>query len=251
MIHLINQDEHDERVINFNRGYGTITIQDGQKGLYLKEEFLGGYNNGSITSGRVTNIGTPNVVEAVKINSFVLDELEQPYSEEDYREYLENSTVLPSDMIEDEIAEWRKTHDYDSARDGVLAEGGSQFQNLQRTIAHELGHAVNITHHADDDATWQELLLEEQRGNSVAVQGGTWSGDVSCVMRYNCASEYLGTDGAFYDYPCEQATSGAACTFCTDKTGTDINAGGKVSGDASKGPCLKNVTLKGYFRDGN
>jgi len=249
-IHLINEDEYKKRVVNFNRGYGTITTQNGQKGLYLIEKILGADGNGATVSGMVEEVGTPNVVDWVSINSITIDKRETVYSEDAYRDWLE-SQGFENWLVEELMVEWNERYDYDSAQEGLITEGGPGLESLYCTIAHELGHGVNIPHHGTFEKALEEFFLEEERGNSVAVHGGIWSGDVSCVMRYVCAKEYLGLDGVFYEYPCNEVNEYAATTYCTEKKGTGINAGGQGTGDATEGECLKRLTLKGYFRDGN
>lgn len=248
-IHLIDQDEYDaDRVVNCKRGYGSITTQDGQKGLYLTEKNLGGYENNFIVSGMST-VGTPNVSEGVNINSVIIDEVEEAHSPDKYQEWL-RSQGFQDWLIEEYMEEWHANHDYDSPQEGAISEGGAMVESVHRTLAHELGHGVNIPHHASFNKSVDEAVLSEQWGHRIAVQGGTWSGDVSCVMRYSCATEYLGIDGQLHKYPCDEVDKAAAISYCTAKSGTGINAGAKGTGDATEGECLKRLTLKGYFRNG-
>lgn len=133
------------------------------------------------------------------------------------------------------------------------------MKDLNETIAHELGHAVNLMHHGQDPID-RRLCGEEYSPDEIAVAGGKWSGDIKCVMRYNPPMNYLGYDGKIYDYP-ENEGSASRTAFCDSKAGTGINAppnrigeDGKpypVAGDATYGDCRKNVTLKGdhYFGD--
>ncbi|MFQ6082728.1 MAG: hypothetical protein ACE5WD_05140 [Candidatus Aminicenantia bacterium] len=210
MIHLIDKDEYDDnRVVNFNRGYGTLKSQEGQKGLYLHEEELIGL------WGEVKPcVGTPNVVEEVVVNSISLE-------------------------AKSAYAKW--------------GTEGKLLQNYASAIAHELGHGVNILHHGDD-------LWEALHDYKIARSGGLWSGDIACVMRYSPPDSYLGRDGNIYPYPEEEEGPRSMTSFCSSPTGTGINAPGErigpngnpypVAGDAEKGNCRNNITLKGYNKWG-
>ena len=209
MIHLIDKEEYDkERIVNFNRGFGTIDSQDGQKGLYLHEQELVGLK-GTVKPC----VGTPNVVEEVIIN-----------------------------MI-------------DSVVKTAYAEKGTEggfLEDYAATIAHELGHAVNIMHHGDEN--W-----EAENKYEIARRGGLWSGEIICVMRYSPPDKYLGSDNNIYPYP--EEGPGNRTGYCAGSTGTGINVPGErkgpngypypVAGDAERGNCRYNITLKGYNKWGN
>ena len=209
MIHTIDKDEYDEdRTVNFNRGFGTIETQSGQKGIYLHEGELVGL------WGEVRPcVGTPNVVEEVVIKS---------------------------------VSSAAKTAYAEKGTEGVF------LQNYAATIAHELGHAVNIMHHGDG-------MWEADRDYKIARRGGLWSRDIMCVMRYSSPAEYLGLDGSLYPYPAEE--QGSMTGFCSSPTGTGINAPGErtgadgnpypVAGDAEEGDCKHKITLKGNNKWGN
>jgi hypothetical protein len=211
MIHLIDKQEYDEdRVVNFNRGYGTIDSQDGQKGLYLCEEEMAIGTKGYVWPC----VGTPNVVEKVVID--VLDEFMETV-------YAEKGTE------------------------------GAFLQNYAATLAHELGHAVNMVHHGDE-------MWESANGYEIARRGGLWSGEIICVMRYSPPDKYLGSDNNVYEYP--EEGSGSRTSYCSSSTGTGINAPGErigpdgqpypVAGNAEiRRSCRYNITLKGYNKWGN
>ncbi len=217
-VHLINADEFngvDSRVVNFNRGYGTLTSQDGQKGLWLREERLDG---GLV--GTAQCIGTPNVVKWVKITT--------TYGKA--------------------IQAYQGLGKYEG-------KYGAHLKNRACTITHELGHATNLTHHGNVEAYYGNI--------SVARQGGMYSGNIDCFMRYHDASQYIYKDGTGpYDYPSEQEPKWRSI-FCQEKTGTGFNdpelegtmdEKGRpypVAGDATEGgACLNNITLKGYHYNG-
>jgi len=115
-------------------------------------------------------------------------------------------------------------------------------EDLSSIIAHELGHAVNIWHHGETDH------------DGLARRGGLWSGDISCVMRYDRPNKYLGADGQKYKYPKDEGGP-VRLDYCTSRTGTGINAPGErtgpdgqpypVAADATRGDCKTKVKLKG------
>jgi hypothetical protein len=196
----LRADEYDEnRVVNFNRGHGTIGEQ---KGLYLLYGSLGTAN------GKVSRVGTPSVCDTVKIDFSIADF---------------TASTLPE------------------------------------TVAHELGHGVNLMHHGNysEEGT---CGTRPAHGSSVAMWGGQASGDTPCLMRYDNSvyAFYKGRDGQCYEYP---EGDDVEVYFCDSKTGTGINAGPNrvenelvfpVTGDAGEfGDCKHNITLKGKHYDGN
>ena len=122
------------------------------------------------------------------------------------------------------------------------------LDKLLHTIAHELGHAVNLTHAGD---SWTDALCNGEQKEHVVQPGGVTSGDVNNVMRYYDAGYYIGSDGQCYEYPdYDQPGTG----FCTDLKGTGLNGGASrqaeqgrplpVAGDATwEWTCLQNMSL--------
>jgi hypothetical protein len=115
-------------------------------------------------------------------------------------------------------------------------------------IAHELGHAVGLTHPGE----YARVDCGGTSRPSVAVHGGVTSGDVSHVMRYHSANYYQGRDGVCYEYP---DTDRAGTTYVNSLTGTGLNGGpdrrdarGRplpVAGDASQATTrVQTLTLK-------
>lgn len=81
---------------------------------------------------------------------------------------------------------------------------------LNATLGHELGHASNVQHHGEGDydiqppgdvlchkadGTVQKLPCKTASCFGVAIQHGAYSGDPSCVLRYNAADFYEDPSG--------------------------------------------------------
>lgn len=121
---------------------------------------------------------------------------------------------------------------------------------LASTIAHEIGHAVGVEHHGPGAEIGS--CGDPAARKLVATWGGAHSGDRQCVMAYGAADFYKRADHACQPFMWP-GTFGAS--FCTARTGTDINAGPErrdaqwdlplpVSGDARVGDCVHQVRLK-------
>ncbi len=272
------------RVVNFNRGYATLQSQNGQKGLHLLEKDLGESDPVTgLTEGEVSTIGTPNVVNWVAINTITVTEhekwfeliseqedrlagLEKLYArmkelyeagdidglleahdrylgidEETTEETIGMSEGTKREIAEEEIANIKA--ELDDLRSRIEEEKATLKRGveLDETVAHELGHAVNLPHHGNP---FSEIELAEERGHAVAVQGGKWSGDLKCVMRYTHAKEYQGKDGKIHKYPPDYHDP-LQTQFCTTKEGK-----GNPAGDATEGECWKRITLKGRHYNG-
>ncbi|MBD3414437.1 MAG: hypothetical protein GF421_08415 [Candidatus Aminicenantes bacterium] len=273
-VSLISQHEFDEeRFVNFNRGYGTLESQDGQKGLYLK----GGFVEGAM--GYAEGIGCPNVMGPVTVDCLTIWKhavFEVMGQSTDMYEY-EEITSEETSEAQGSVVRFYGTY-YDVTISDAPIETNASIEEaflktLEATIAHELGHGVNITHHGEDgqiirdDPDLENLLnnysdedpfLEYIPGDT-AVTGGIWSGDVRCVMRYGPPANYLGWDNKIHAYPDDEGEDSRS-TFCTSKDGTGINAppermeDGKpypVAGRAAKGNCKSMVDLKGAHYGGN
>jgi hypothetical protein len=152
----------------------------------------------------------------------------------------EGGPGVPSKIIEVRI---------DTARIAAAA-GPHAGAELKSTIAHELGHAINIWHHGDgvDYSIAGDVLCRKKNGTvanficatkdcfEAAVQHGMYSGNDQCIMRYNSTN--------FYETPagnCEWKAGGKLVkgrTFGYDAPGTIYCETGKGTGvnDTSKTP---------------
>lgn len=256
-MHLIQQTEFDDdRFVNRNRGYGTLETQDGQKGLFLKGRGLQGAVgtvNGDIVDE--DGVGSPNVIKEVLVDALGAMRI--------------SGMMMPDDVMADFLTNPVK----------VVGDWDVFYGKMDALIAHELGHAVNMMHHGDErfvssfmeaadtdtSVDWDTAHIEKIWNGSgcTALEGGKWSGDVRCVMRYDPPINYFGWDKDFYEYP-ESEGENSKTTYCSSIKGTGINAGSQrrvpndpagkpypVSGDATWGNCKGMMDLKGehYFGD--
>jgi hypothetical protein len=107
---------------------------------------------------------------------------------------------------------------------------------LSCTIAHELGHSVNLWHHGEGVYVGDVLQVHDHGGGQTEPAGRTTSGDVDCVMRYDnnfgswCHPNVPGPGCCIHTIPDPEAPGN---TFCDSQTGTGCNASGSnVWGDA-------------------
>ncbi len=248
-LHLISDGEMDDRrTVNFNRDEEKTLPQQagsGQKALVLVKD------GGDAVYGQASTVGCPNVVEEVAVN---LDSLWEDY-------------VTTKRLTDPGFYHW---YTHQETPDSAEAMPPDFQARLNRLIAHELGHGVNIMHHAasdpcpgevpDYDALSSEELDYVWVDGATAVYGGRWSGDLSCVMVPSPPWNYHGSDGRYHLYPEELFP--AQTGFCSSKEGTGVNAAGfrapagderpyPIAGPATYGNCKAMVDLKGehYFGD--
>ncbi|HZH97921.1 MAG TPA: hypothetical protein VEX38_03040 [Fimbriimonadaceae bacterium] len=145
-----------------------------------------------------------------------------------------------------------------------------RLESLRYTVAHELGHSINLEHHGEIEVTnfghkvkvgeanrhildpqGRDLREYDERGNKrptpvdydvlpeeeLGVPHGKASGDIMCIMCYNmifdwCWYRYTANQGEwFFRVPQLEPAN----RLCTSGKGTGINADGKYFGDAEKG----------------
>jgi hypothetical protein len=126
----------------------------------------------------------------------------------------------------------------------VAAHTGTRF-SLSNTIAHELGHAIDLWHHGREE--------EHEHGNpkrTSELVGGVTSGNVSCIMRYdNYHTRWCHHTGASW---CRHRIPGNETPgniFCNSSNGTGCNAiRNHFSNDASanRGNCKSHIKVKDW-----
>lgn len=132
--------------------------------------------------------------------------------------------------------------------------------NLNRTIAHELGHAVCARHHGDGSIKtyiytpewnwyYNNRVYYALRGTAgmlcgmprpgyfgVGYRGKQYSGNVNCIMKY--VGVHVWEDLTTERYACWPNPDIVGSIFCNSSAGTGYNAGNSHAGDASLGNCL-------------
>jgi hypothetical protein len=150
----------------------------------------------------------------------------------------------------------------------AAAYGALAGPELQSTIAHELGHATNVWHHGDGpDYSVGDVMCRRQNGTvrnylcsapakggprtatdncyGVAAKGGSFSGNDTCMMRYDMTHFYENPSGN-----CEWKRGGKTVrgklygqdppgmSICESPRGTGVNDASNPNnkaGDASSG----------------
>ena len=141
---------------------------------------------------------------------------------------------------------------------------------IAKTVAHELGHGVNIWHHGDGEIKTSKIRIEKDmpvhiyypRGSAeitdrpYTIEGvigdlfNQESGDIFCLMNYNPCydwSQKIGNNGTYYFIVPLMPIGNQ---FCDSTAGTDINEPIKGAilyfGDClpGRGNCLEKIKLR-------
>jgi hypothetical protein len=135
---------------------------------------------------------------------------------------------------------------------------------LAQTVAHELGHAVNVDHHGNENR--YDSIVVNNNSPSYRIfnrngilntdrpvtlyhigsnMGTVESGDMFCMLNYYPFYHWgytVGADGAHIFN--EEPLLSLGKIFCTSKTATGINATQLYFGDGAKGNCLGQIKLR-------
>ena len=135
---------------------------------------------------------------------------------------------------------------------------------LAQTVAHELGHAVNVDHHGNENR-YDSVVIKNNSASyrifnhnqvpiterpytlyTVGFSSGTVeSGDMACMLNYYPYFHWgytVGADGAHIFNKVPFLPLGKL--FCTSKIAKGINATQLYFGDGAKGNCLGQIQLR-------
>lgn len=159
-------------------------------------------------------------------------------------------------------------HDVDAGRAGNEVVPYTYLEKLDNTVAHEIGHGVNLIHHGDEMGPYSTVApactpanpcyttyrIYDHHGieirnrpipleNAGAV-GSEESGDLSCIMAYTGMYQWayrLIQREHYYYYVTFQPVGKR---LCTSTAGTGINANNKYFGNAEDGNCRGQIKLR-------
>lgn len=136
----------------------------------------------------------------------------------------------------------------------------SEQEYLIQTVAHELGHAVNIDHHGSDKPHVMKIIPSDRvflrNGNLMTPlpdslrnigdsTGTAEAGNISCMLNYYPYFSWghtIGADGAnIYN---QEPLLPLGRIFCTSPNGTGINSTKLYFGNAQIGDCLGHIQLR-------
>ena len=131
---------------------------------------------------------------------------------------------------------------------GSLAQalGMTESRTLAGTLAHEIGHNINVSHHGEND----RIRVIDGQDTWIACKGGQHSGVDNCIMKYNCARYFINLDFVPQTV-LGQYLAGESLTEYTEPYGTQTffckdPGDGAQTGPAARGNCLGQIHVKSY-----
>ncbi len=215
------------------------------------------------------NFGYANVYEqyVLKLENGTL-----PGAAVGMNEPIRNIRGIPkkSDRIVIDIQKIKDNFHYDDsiARAGNEVVPYTYQEKLNNTVAHEIGHGVNLIHHGDEMGPYNtvapvctpnnpcyttyriydhhnvEILNRPIPLENAGAVGSEESGDLSCIMAYTgmyqWAYRLIQREHCYY-YVMFQPVGKK---LCTSSTGTGINDNNKYFGNAEDGNCRSHLKLR-------
>lgn len=152
----------------------------------------------------------------------------------------------------------------DSLKKANITMPYTMKENLAMTVAHELGHGINLGHHGEPSQEPERYIPKNtptpfqvfnyfgkedecpcEITGLVGTKQNEESGDLSCVMayvNYYAWVHYRDSDGSLVYR--QVPTLPVGKKLCSSNTGTGINAGGNFFADAPDGNCLSRIIVR-------
>ncbi len=179
-------------------------------------------------------------------------------------------TPKKSDRIVIDIQKIKDNFHYDDsiARTGNEVVPYTYQEKLNNTVAHEIGHGVNLIHHGDETGPYstvapkctttnpcyttyriydhhnREILERPIPLSNAGAVGSEESGDLSCIMAYTGMYQWAYRKILHEHHYYYVTFQPVGKKLCTSTTGTGINANNKYFGNAEDGNCLSQIKLR-------
>ncbi len=223
-VHKIEADEYDqERIVNFNRGERQAITRNlkGQRGLHIVVVPDGALGADVCGQAKGPALGGPNVTEQIRIVDSLMCMRPERYFQDSYsyeQEFVHKSGELEG--YKELIPIFVPSSEVTASEYLDLLFSDSEFPISLipidvSTVAHELGHGINLYHPGYSD--WCGT------GTADPDRGSAHSGPEDNLMRYTKPSlQYVG--GKCYKFP-GQLDTVPGTAFAKELKGSGINAG--------------------------